>query len=165
MSTAVLAAPPPPPPPPVRMALTHLSDYAVACNRIVCGARYPRERVFQLGGRRRLLFAAALTLERFDALAKQDLDPQEGRVEICEILSDLAVAVADGVFRERGPESTLRLLVFLIHRSEFAPGRADELFADQGKDLSSALEKRDRSEVEQILLEALGLPARPRKPR
>jgi hypothetical protein len=128
----------------------HLADYAVACNRIVCGLRHPRDRIFQIGGRRRLLFASAVAMERFDANSGQDDNQARHAIE-CEILADLAVAVADGVFRQQGDKTALRLLTFLVNRLNKRWTLGDQTWGKEGDAMQQALSNADRSTVQRLL--------------
>src|SRR4051794_1391712 len=69
--------------------IDHMADYAVAINRSLCKSRSPKDRIFQVGGRRRLLFASAVAVRRLNrhlALSKTAC-PEK----VCRILADLAV--------------------------------------------------------------------------
>jgi hypothetical protein len=94
-----------------RGGIDHIADYAIAINRSLCKSRAPKDRIFQVGGRRRLLYASAAAVQRL-RVASTD-DPSWPK-EVCEILADLAVSIADGVFRSQSHETTARLLTFVI---------------------------------------------------
>ena len=93
--------------------IAHIADYAIAINRSLCQSRAPKDRVFQVGGRRRLLYASASAVQRLQQLSRSN-EEASWPAKVCGVLADLGVNIADGVFRNQSPETTVRLLTFVI---------------------------------------------------
>jgi hypothetical protein len=94
--------------------IDHIADYAIAINRSLCKSRAPKDRIFQVGGRRRLLFASAAAIKRLQPLLDVPNATASWPKELCGVLADLAVGIADGIFRNQSHETTARLLTFVI---------------------------------------------------
>jgi hypothetical protein len=137
-----------------KSGLAHLAHYAVACNRIICGLRHPRDRIFQVGGRRRLLFASAVNLNRLDAIADTSKAYDRQATE-CEALADFAVAVSDGIFRKQGDKTAVRLLCFLVNRLNHRWTPCHQRSLEDCESLQQTISNADRKKVAQLLAKIL----------
>lgn len=118
------------------LKIRHIADYAVACNQLTCRLRHSRGRVFQIGGRRRLLFACA-EFQRLQGLTSGRPAEAERLHEHIRALAELSVMIADGVFRHEGALTAARLLFILMAK------------------LNRSVRDKPRHELELLLKEAI----------
>jgi hypothetical protein len=118
------------------LKIRHIADYAVACNQVTCRLRHARGRVFQIGGRRRLLFACA-EFQRLQSLTPDRPAEAERMHEHFRALAELSVMIADGVFRHEGALTAARLLFILMAK------------------LDRSVREKPRHELELLLKEAI----------
>jgi hypothetical protein len=129
--------------------ISHIADYAIACNRFVNRVREPHTRIFQIGGRRRLVHACGVAKTRLNKTLAESATDTEWVKKFAETLADLAIVIADSIFRERGVRTAVRLLLFLVSSLNIALG-GDPLKTVE-KELRDAIRRGDRNAVADVI--------------
>ena len=96
--------------------LTIIAPYVIACNQRETECRSEGERLFQTGGRSRLVAIAARTAQRLDDNQHApEYDPNED----VQSVAALGIVIADSVFRTKPEETATMVIVLLLQKRGF----------------------------------------------